>query len=48
MARFGVFIRIDVEAEDENKANEQVFDAMDTIEKPEGYVQWEHYETDEA
>jgi hypothetical protein len=46
--KYGVFIRIDVEAKSEAEAIELTEKALETISKPEGYQNWEHYETEQA
>jgi hypothetical protein len=48
MSNYGVFIRIDVVADTQEAAVVTAEKALQTIDKPEGFIRWEHYEVEEA
>ena len=48
MSIYGVFIKIDVNAESETDALEIAEKVLETISKPKGYEHWEHYQIEKA
>lgn len=48
MKQYGVFIRLDIEANSELEALEKTENVLDGINKVEGFKRWEHYEVEEA